>query len=90
MYLSYYNLRAKPFQISADPKFLWLGEKHKEALATLKYAIVENKGILALTGDVGTGKTTLINALIQSLGDDTMVATIYDPSLEVLDFFNIV
>ncbi|MBW1957229.1 MAG: AAA family ATPase [Deltaproteobacteria bacterium] len=76
--------------MSTDPNFLWLGEKHKEALATLKYAIVENKGILALTGDVGTGKTTLINALIQSLGDDTMVATIYDPSLQVLDFFNIV
>jgi len=90
MYLSYYNLEAKPFQMSTDPDFLWLGEKHKEALATLRYAIVENKGILALTGDVGTGKTTLINALIQSLGDDTLAATIYNPSLEVLEFFNIV
>ena len=90
MYLSYYNLASKPFQMSTDPDFLWLGEKHKEALATLKYAIIENKGILAMTGDVGTGKTTLINALIQSLGDDTLVATIYDPSLGVLEFFNIV
>ncbi|MEA1949168.1 MAG: AAA family ATPase [Thermodesulfobacteriota bacterium] len=90
MYLTHYNLESKPFQMSTDPNFLWLGEKHKEALATLKYAIVENKGILALTGDVGTGKTTLINALIQSLGNDTMVATIYDPSLQVLDFFNII
>jgi type II secretory pathway predicted ATPase ExeA len=90
MYLSYYNLESKPFQMSTDPDFLWLGEKHKEALATLKYAIVENKGVLALTGDVGTGKTTLINALIQSLGDDTLAATIYDPSLGVLEFFNIV
>jgi len=90
MYLSYYNLESKPFQMSTDPDFLWLGEKHKEALATLKYAIAENKGILALTGDVGTGKTTLINALIQSLGDDTLAATIYDPSLGVLEFFNII
>ena len=90
MYLTHYSLESKPFQMSTDPNFLWLGEKHKEALATLKYAIVENKGILALTGDVGTGKTTLINALIQSLGNDTMAATIYDPSLEALDFFNIV
>jgi len=90
MYLNHYSLESKPFQMSTDPDFLWFGEKHKEALATLKYAIVENKGILALTGDVGTGKTTLINALVQSLGDDTMVATIYDPSLEVMDFFNIV
>jgi type II secretory pathway predicted ATPase ExeA len=90
MYLSHYNLESKPFQMSTDPGFLWLGEKHKEALVTLRYGIIENKGILALTGDVGTGKTTLINALIQSLGDDTLVATIYDPSLQVLEFFNII
>ena len=90
MYLSYYKLESKPFQMSTDPDFLWLGEKHKEALATLRYAILENKGILALTGDVGTGKTTLINALIQSLGNDTLAVTIYDPSLQALDFFNII
>ena len=90
MYLSFYNLKVKPFQMSTDPDFLWLGEQHKEALATLKYAIIENKGVLCLTGDVGTGKTTLINALIQSLGDDTLAATIYDPSLGVLEFFNVV
>ena len=88
MYLSYYNLKAKPFQMSTDPAFLWLGEKHREALAILKYAVLENKGVLALTGDVGTGKTTLINALLESLGKDTVTATIYDPRLEVLDFFN--
>jgi type II secretory pathway predicted ATPase ExeA len=90
MYLPYYNLKAKPFQMSTDPAFLWLGEKHREALAVLKYAILENKGVLALTGDVGTGKTTLINALLRSLGEDTVTATIYDPRLEVLDFFNTV
>ena len=90
MYLSYYNLKAKPFQMSTNPAFLWLGEKHREALAVLKYAILENKGVLALTGDVGTGKTTLINALLESLGKDTVTATIYDPRLEVLDFFNTV
>jgi type II secretory pathway predicted ATPase ExeA len=90
MYLSYYNLKVKPFQMSTDPAFLWLGEKHREALAILKYAILENKGVLALTGDVGTGKTTLINALLKSIGEDTVTATIYDARLEVLDFFNTV
>ena len=90
MYLSYYNLKAKPFQMNTDPAFLWLGEKHREALAVLKYAILENKGVLALTGDVGTGKTTLINALLKSLGEDTVTATIYDPRLGILDFFNTV
>ena len=57
MYQSFYHLNAKPFQISSDPKFLWMGEKHSEALATLKYGILENKGFLLLTGDIGTGKT---------------------------------
>ncbi|MGA9178584.1 MAG: AAA family ATPase, partial [Desulfobacterales bacterium] len=76
--------------MSTNPAFLWLGEKHREALAVLKYAILENKGVLALTGDVGTGKTTLINALLESLGKDTVTATIYDPRLEILDFFNTV
>ena len=90
MYLSHYNLLKKPFQLTTDPDFLWLGEKHKEAFATLKYAILENKGVLALTGDVGTGKTTLINALIRSLEEDKVAATIFDPNLEVLEFFNLV
>lgn len=76
--------------MSTNPNFLWLGEKQKEALATLKYAIMENKGVLALTGDIGTGKTTLINALIKDLEEDKVAATIYDPDLEVLEFFNAV
>jgi general secretion pathway protein A len=67
MYKSFYKLDKKPFETKTDPYFLWLGEKHKEALATLRYGIMNNMGFLLLTGDVGTGKTTLINALIQSL-----------------------
>lgn len=88
MYLAFYNLKYKPFQISTDPKFLWLGEKHEEALATLRYGILDNKGFLLLTGDVGTGKTTLINTLLQSLKKNTLVATIRDPALEPMDFYH--
>jgi len=88
MYTSFYNLNKKPFQISSDPKFMWFGEKHKEALATLKYGILDNKGFLLLTGDVGTGKTTLINALIQTLSDDVICTSVPDPGLEKMDFFN--
>ena len=49
MYLTHYNLRKKPFSISPDPSFLWLGNKHKEALAVLKYGILENKGFDCLS-----------------------------------------
>ncbi len=90
MYLDHYNLHLKPFQISTDPRFLWLGEKHQEALAVLKYGILDNKGFLLLTGDVGTGKTTLLNALIDSLGDDVLAAMVADPGLAKMDFFNFI
>jgi len=88
MYLSFYHLKHKPFQISTDPKFLWLGEKHEEALATLKYGVLDNKGFLLLTGDVGTGKTTLINTLLRTLEKNTLVASIRDPALVPIDFYN--
>lgn len=90
MYLEHYNLHTKPFQITTDPRFLWLGENHKEALAILKYGILDNKGFLLLTGDVGTGKTTLINALIDSLGSDVIVATVTDPDLGLVDFLHFI
>jgi general secretion pathway protein A len=88
MYETHYNLKAMPFQITTDPKFLWLGEKHSEALATLKYGILENKGFLLLTGDVGTGKTALINRLVKMIDVAAIVAKIPDPGLTSLEFFN--
>jgi general secretion pathway protein A len=88
MYLNFYQLQQKPFQITTDPTFLWLGDKHKEALATLKYGILEDKGFLLLTGDVGTGKTALIKMLVRTIDVSAIVATIPDPGLEAIDFFN--
>ena len=87
MYLSFYQLDRKPFQISTDPNFLWLGEKHKEALAVFKYGLMDNKGFLLLTGDVGTGKTTLINALVNTLGENIIATTLIDPGIDKTDFF---
>jgi general secretion pathway protein A len=89
MYLEFYKLKTKPFQITVDPKFLWLGEKHKEALATMRYGIVDNRGFLLLTGEVGTGKTILINRLVSTLNIDTVVATLPDPDLQSMDFYNL-
>ena len=89
MYLAHYNLKERPFSISPDSRFLWLSEKHKEGLANLKYGVMENKGFLVLTGDIGTGKTLLINSLIRITGVNALIATIPDPDLEVMDFFNL-
>ena len=88
MYLSFYDLRRKPFEITVDPDFLWLGEKHKEALATLEYGIREDKGFLLLTGDVGTGKTVLINRLARNIRLQSIISTVPDPGLDLIDFYN--
>jgi general secretion pathway protein A len=88
MFEDFYHLTQNPFQINTDPRFLWLGEKHKEALAILQYGVLGNKSFLLLTGDVGTGKTTLINALLKGQGNDTLIATIQDPDLTTLELYN--
>ncbi|MFZ0725988.1 MAG: AAA family ATPase [Desulfobacterales bacterium] len=88
MYLSFYDLERKPFEITVDPDFLWLGEKHNEALATLEYGIREDKGFLLLTGDVGTGKTVLINRLVRNVKLHSIISTVPDPGLELIDFYN--
>jgi len=88
MYTAYYNLKERPFREAADPRFTWLSKKHFEALASFKYAALEKKGFYLLTGDVGTGKTSLIKRFLTELESDTIVATVTDPDLDKLDFFN--
>jgi general secretion pathway protein A len=89
MYLNHFNLKEKPFNISPDSRFFWVSEKHKEGLAAFKYAILEEKGFLLLTGDVGTGKTLLIRAFAKMSGVENLIATIPDPDLEIMDFFRL-
>lgn len=86
MYLSHYNLTQRPFQIATDPKFLWLGKEHQEAMAMLKHGVLHSQGFLLLTGDVGMGKTSLINALERDLNRNIISATVVDPNLEVSEF----
>ena len=89
MYLDHYKFTEKPFQITADPKFIWLGEKHAEALASFQYGLQDNKGILLLTGDVGTGKTALINTFLTKIDDNVIAVKIPDPGIGPNDFYKI-
>ncbi len=87
MYLDFYGLKAPPFSLSPSPRFLFLGEEHGGALAFLTYGIREKKGFILLTGEVGTGKTTLLQALFSNLGPDVLCAHLSNPILKVKDLF---
>ena len=87
MYSEFYGLVRCPFEMTPDPAFLYLGETHREGLATLVYGVQAGKGFVLLTGEVGTGKTTLLHALLAQLDDHTASAFIFNPRLEPLDFF---
>lgn len=88
MYLNHYGLNKKPFEISPDPTFQWMGEKYKEALALLKYGISSSNGFLIVTGDVGTGKTALIKRFVKMVNTAVMVGTVADPDMSRIDFYN--
>lgn len=87
MYTSFYNLAEMPFTINTDPRFLWLGDKHREALAHLNYGLMEADGYVVLTGDVGVGKTTLVNALLEGVDENTLTVNLSHPSLSIMEFF---
>ncbi len=87
MYTKFFGLQEKPFEITPDPKFLYLSPKHKEALAHLLYAVNENKGFTVVTGEVGTGKTVLLRTLLDRMDGDTRTAFLFNPKLDSNDFF---
>jgi len=87
MYTSHFGLKRKPFELTPDTNFLFLGETHKEALGVLKHGVVSDKGFLLFTGGVGTGKTTLINVLSKTLENPGYLCVISNPTLEIDDFF---
>lgn len=89
MYEEFYGFNRKPFTKTPDPKFLFLSKNHEEALARLQYA-VEEKELILLTGDVGSGKTTLTRALMDSLGEKYRVVVIINPRLTPVQFLRVV
>ncbi len=73
MYESYFGLREKPFSLLPDPRFLYVSETHKLAFTMLRYGLTEQAGFVVLTGEVGTGKTTLVRLLVDEAGEGTVV-----------------
>src|SRR6185436_6685226 len=81
MYIGHFGLTEPPFSITPDPRFLYLSQAHREALAHLLYGIGEGGGFVQLTGEVGTGKTTLCRCLLEQLPPKVNVALILNPRL---------
>lgn len=87
MYRSHYNLEKKPFEPTPDPEFIWLSDRLMKVVAQLERAIQSDGSILALTGDVGMGKTTFINYIVKALSHDTICIIISYPDLDEPYFF---
>jgi general secretion pathway protein A len=86
MYTDFYNLKEKPFNLTPSPRFLYLGETHKEALSLLTYGVMERKGFVLLTGEVGTGKTTILQTLLKNLDSSVKYVYLSNPTLSAKDF----
>ncbi|MDY6838697.1 MAG: AAA family ATPase [Thermodesulfobacteriota bacterium] len=86
MYADFFNLKEQPFHLTPSPRFLYLGEVHKEALAVLTYGVVERKGFVLLTGETGTGKSTMVHALLANLEKGVKYVYLPNPLLSAEEF----
>lgn len=85
MYEAFFGLRENPFTLSPDPKYLFLSDRHREALNYLVYGIQERKGFVVITGDIGAGKTTLCRALLSNLNGSVETALIFNSFLSEIE-----
>jgi general secretion pathway protein A len=90
MYETFYGLKEKPFSIVSDPSYLYMSEKHRNALTYLEYGLMENAGFILLTGEVGTGKTTLVRYVLRHMLADMDVAVVFNTNLSAEDFLALV
>jgi general secretion pathway protein A len=85
MYTSYFGLNENPFSIAPDPLYLYMSERHREAMAHLQYGIKRDGGFVLLTGEVGAGKTTLCRSLLEQLPEGVDVAFVFNPKVSVIE-----
>jgi general secretion pathway protein A len=90
MYTEYFALQEPPFSLTPDPRYLFMSERHREGLAHLLYGVRQPGGFVQLTGDIGSGKTTLCRCLIRQLPADTDVALVLNPRLSVMELLEVV
>ncbi len=88
MYLDYFHLKEAPFSISPDPRYLYLSEQHREALAHLVFGVDRDGGFVLLTGEVGTGKTTICRCLLEQLPEKCDVALVLNPRVTVRELLS--
>ncbi|MDH3357095.1 MAG: AAA family ATPase [Desulfobacteraceae bacterium] len=85
MYKNFFGFKERPFKLVPNPAYLFLSRSHEEALAHLTYAVIQGEGFMEITGEVGTGKTTLCRAFLEHLDNDTKVAYIFNPNLDAVE-----
>jgi general secretion pathway protein A len=90
VYTEFFGLNEKPFAITPDPRYLYMSARHADALAHLVYGISESGGFIQLTGEVGTGKTTLIRSLLEQLPAKAEIALILNPQLSTIEFLQVI
>jgi general secretion pathway protein A len=88
MYRQFYGLRDIPFSLTPDPRFLYFTASHREVMANLHYGIQHGKGLIVATGEVGTGKTTMLRAMLARLDRSVLTAYIFNPGLTVAEFYH--
>lgn len=87
MYRKFYGLRDLPFSLTPDPRFLYFTASHREVMANLQYGIEQGKGLVVVTGEVGTGKTTLLRAIIRQFDRSVLASYVFNPGLTVAEFY---
>jgi general secretion pathway protein A len=87
VYAEFYGLKELPFALTPDPRFIYFTPSHTEVMANLHYGIESGKGLVVVTGEVGTGKTTILRWIMQRLDRTVLVAYIFNPRLSVTDFY---